>query len=68
MRERRTFLGVITGGLLATPLATEAQQTGKMWRTGLFGTASTAFPREDLKTLRYGERKSLRMGLPDFGR
>jgi hypothetical protein len=27
--ERRTFLGVVAGGLLAAPLAVEAQQAGK---------------------------------------
>jgi putative ABC transport system substrate-binding protein len=33
--KRRAFLGVITGGLLAAPLAAEAQQAGKVWRIGL---------------------------------
>jgi len=32
--ERRTFLGVITSGLLAAPLAAEGQQPGKVWRIG----------------------------------
>jgi putative ABC transport system substrate-binding protein len=32
--ERRTFLGVIAGGLLAEPLAAEAQQAGKVYRIG----------------------------------
>src|SRR6202011_3832382 len=32
--ERRTFLGVIAGGLLAAPLAAEAQQAGKVYRLG----------------------------------
>ena len=41
--ERRTFLGVITGGLLAAPLAAEAQPAGKVWRIGhLDGTSPTA--------------------------
>jgi hypothetical protein len=30
--ERRTFLGVLTGGLLAAPLAAEAQQAEKRYR------------------------------------
>src|ERR1700730_9925515 len=38
--ERRTFLGVLTGGLLAAPLAAEAQQSGKVWRIGYL----TPFP------------------------
>jgi putative ABC transport system substrate-binding protein len=32
--ERRTFLGVIAGSLLAVPLAAEAQRAGKVWRIG----------------------------------
>jgi putative ABC transport system substrate-binding protein len=32
--ERRTFLGVIAGSLLAPPLAAEAQPAGKVWRIG----------------------------------
>ena len=35
--ERRTFLGVVAGGLLAAPLAAEAQQAGKLYRIGLLG-------------------------------
>jgi len=37
MIKRRTFLGVITGGLLAAPLVGEAQQAGKVWRVGILG-------------------------------
>jgi putative ABC transport system substrate-binding protein len=33
--DRRTFLAVLTGGVLAAPLAVEAQQAGKLWRIGL---------------------------------
>src|SRR5260370_31083718 len=41
--ERRTFLGVITGGLLAAPLAAEGQPAGKGRRIGhLDGTSPTA--------------------------
>jgi putative ABC transport system substrate-binding protein len=32
--DRRAFLGVISGGLLAAPLAAEAQPAGKVWRIG----------------------------------
>src|SRR5712691_4251737 len=32
---RRTFISGITGGLLAAPLAAEAQQTGKVYRIGV---------------------------------
>ncbi len=30
--DRRTFIGTLAGGLLAVPLAAEAQQTGKVYR------------------------------------
>jgi hypothetical protein len=36
--ERRTFLGVIAGGLLAAPLAAVAQPAGKVYRIGWLGT------------------------------
>jgi len=32
--ERRAFLGAVAGGLLAAPLAAEAQQAGKVFRIG----------------------------------
>ena len=32
---RRTFMAVVSGGLLAAPLAAEAQQAGKVYRVGL---------------------------------
>jgi 5'(3')-deoxyribonucleotidase len=32
---RRAFIGVIAGGLLAAPLAAEAQQAGKVYRAGI---------------------------------
>ena len=32
--DRRTFIGVVAGGLLAAPLAAEAQQAGKVYRIG----------------------------------
>ena len=34
MITRRVFLGVVAGGLLAAPLAAQAQQAGKVWRIG----------------------------------
>jgi hypothetical protein len=33
--NRRSFLGILTGGLLTAPLAAEAQQAGKLWRVGM---------------------------------
>jgi putative tryptophan/tyrosine transport system substrate-binding protein len=35
--DRRTFLGVIAGGLLAAPLAADAQPAGKIYRIGILG-------------------------------
>src|SRR5215471_1473641 len=45
--ERRTFMAMIVGGLLAAPLAAEAQPARKMWRIGVldpgFGPAGRIF-------------------------
>ena len=38
MTDRRTFLGALAGGLLAAPLATEAQQAGRVPRIAYLGT------------------------------
>jgi putative ABC transport system substrate-binding protein len=38
--ERRTFLGLVTGGLLAAPLAAEAQPAGKVYRVGYMSVVS----------------------------
>jgi len=44
--ERRAFLGVLTGGLLAAPVAAHAQPATKVYRVGLLGgTPTTAKPR-----------------------
>jgi putative ABC transport system substrate-binding protein len=32
--DRRAFIGTLAGGLLAAPLAAEAQQAGKVYRVG----------------------------------
>jgi len=32
--DRRTFIGTLAGGLVAAPLAAEAQQTEKVYRVG----------------------------------
>ena len=46
--ERRAFLGTLTGGLLAVPLAAEAQEsTKKVARVGILGAGPTPSP-EDL--------------------
>jgi putative ABC transport system substrate-binding protein len=40
--DRRTFLAMVSGSLLAAPLAAEAQQTVKVWRIGILSGASPA--------------------------
>jgi len=49
--ERRTFLGVITGGLLAAPLAAGAQKSEKMARVGVLGVGPTPSPEELAKSV-----------------
>ena len=41
MISRRTFVSTLAGGLLAAPLAAEAQQAGKVWRIGLLSFAAS---------------------------
>ncbi|HTK43684.1 MAG TPA: hypothetical protein VL287_19030 [Gemmatimonadales bacterium] len=36
--DRRAFIAAVTGGLLAAPLAVEAQPAGKVYRIGWLGT------------------------------
>ena len=67
--DRRAFLGTLTGGLLAAPLAAEGQQpaTGKLWRIGLFHVGLDHVPpsldglREGLRTRGYEEGKNIRL-------
>ena len=67
MISRRTFVGTVTGGLLAAPLAADAQQAGRMWRVGLFHVGLDHVPpsldglREGLKALGYEEGKNIRL-------
>ncbi len=42
--ERRTFMGMLTGGLVAGPLAAEAQQGTKIARIGYLAGNLTASP------------------------
>jgi ABC transporter substrate binding protein len=43
--DRRTFLGALSGGLLAAPLAAEGQQAGKPARVGYLSTGERLSPR-----------------------
>src|SRR5262249_15643431 len=61
--ERRTFIGTLTGGLLAAPLASEAQQGGKVWRIGYLLPAEGHNPIDEafersMKALGYVEGKN----------
>jgi putative ABC transport system substrate-binding protein len=61
--ERRTFLGTLAGGLLAPPLAAEAQQARKAYRIGLLSPTSQSPSieaiRDGLRTLGYVEGQNL---------
>jgi putative tryptophan/tyrosine transport system substrate-binding protein len=54
--DRRAFIGTLAGGLLAAPLAAEAQQTGKVWRIGYLHPGSAALAPIRLEPLRTGLR------------
>jgi putative ABC transport system substrate-binding protein len=64
MISRRGFIGTMAGGLLAAPLAVEAQPTGKVYRIGWlplgFPSASSSFRDVfllELRRLGYSERQ-----------
>ena len=44
--ERRTFLAMVPGSLLAAPRVAEAQQPGKVWRIGVLSSGSSSAARE----------------------
>src|SRR5512144_407590 len=63
MMERRAFLALATGGLLAAPLHVEAQPAGRLPRIGVLGVSGqaaqvTAF-RQGLEQLGYVEGKTI---------
>jgi putative ABC transport system substrate-binding protein len=55
--NRRTFLGTLTGGLLAAPLAAEAQRATTTPRVAFLGNGSTAFSGPLLDSFRAGLRE-----------
>jgi putative ABC transport system substrate-binding protein len=59
MTDRRAFLGTLAGGLLAAPLAAQAQSAGKVWKLGYLdqGAAARSKPYVD----------GLKQGLHDLG-
>ena len=44
--ERRTFLAMVPGSLLAAPRVVEAQPAGKVWRIGVLSSGSSSATRE----------------------
>ncbi len=68
MITRRVFVGSLTGGLLAAPLAAGAQQAGKVYRVGYLSPGSPSDPgrqrrfeafRQGLRELGYVEGQSI---------
>jgi putative ABC transport system substrate-binding protein len=55
--ERRAFISGITGGLLAAPLAAQAQQAGQVPRIGVIGTATSSLMSVWLTAFREGLRE-----------
>jgi putative ABC transport system substrate-binding protein len=55
--RRRIFLGTIAGGLLAAPLATEAQQPGKIFRVGFLTAYSRSAEAPLFESFRQGMRE-----------
>ena len=53
--ERRTFLGMIAGGLLAAPLAAQAQQAGKVYRIGFLSQGQP--PKAFVEAIQQGLRE-----------
>ena len=54
--DRRTFVGRVAGGLLASPFAARAQQAGKVYRIGVLETIPAALNAAKLDALRKGLR------------
>ena len=54
--ERRSFLAMVSGALLAAPFAAEAQQTGKVWRIAFLGAGTRASWGSGIEALLLGLR------------
>jgi len=64
MMERRRFIEVIAGGLLAAPLAAKAQEAGKVARIGVLNSGSPPAPfvesfKQGLRELGYVEGRNI---------
>jgi len=63
---RRAFIGALAGGLLAAPLAAEAQRAGRIYRIGVFHVGDHIPPgletlRNGLKTMGYEVGKNIQL-------
>src|SRR5690242_15102467 len=54
--RRRAFLATIAGGLLAAPLAAEAQEAGRVYRIGFLGNSTAALEANLVGSFREGLR------------
>jgi putative ABC transport system substrate-binding protein len=64
--DRRALIATLAGGLLAVPLAGEAQQAGKVWRIGYLSPAEGHNPIDEvfersIKDLGYVEGQNIRL-------
>ncbi|HET6373816.1 MAG TPA: ABC transporter substrate-binding protein, partial [Candidatus Polarisedimenticolia bacterium] len=63
--DRRAFIGTLTGGLLAAPLAAEGQQARRVWRLGFLApglsqdTSRSSVLMQTLQELGYVQNQSL---------
>ncbi len=57
MTTRREFIGTLAGGLLAAPLAAEAQQGKRVWRIGDLTLGSAEREKSWLASFRQGLRE-----------
>jgi putative tryptophan/tyrosine transport system substrate-binding protein len=65
--ERRTFLAMVSGGLLAAPLAAEAQPAGKVHRIGFLSPSSPSDPERLASPFGAGGLAAFRQGMRDLG-
>jgi len=54
--DRRAFIGTLASGLLAAPLAAEAQKAGKLYRIGVLDSVGLAANQANLDAFRQGLR------------
>jgi hypothetical protein len=52
--ERRTFIALLIGGLLAAPRASEAQPAGKVYRIGYLSSGSASSNPRVIEAFRQG--------------